>query len=115
MNEPEDPWEVRDLSKSLKEFWVGVCKNKNQGEKKEMGGIKYGVPRVVSWQLFPFIYKRIRSIENILNVFSAETSLGKEAEFINEGLPDRNKIVKFFRLLLLTLYLVIMICLIMLK
>ncbi len=62
-------------------------------------------------KMFPFIDKRING-EDVLSVFSAETPIGKEAEFINERLPDKNKVIKFFRFLLLTFYLLIIACLI---
>lgn len=62
-------------------------------------------------KMLPFIDKRIDG-ENILHVFSAETSIGKEAEFINERLPDKNKVIKFLRFLLLTFYILIIACLI---
>jgi hypothetical protein len=45
-------------------------------------------------RMFPFIGQRV--VENILHVFSAETSLGKESEFINERLPEKDKVIKFF-------------------
>ena len=50
-----------------------------------------------------------------MDVFSAETAQGKEAEFINQQLPERNKAIKFFRLLLLMLYMVAVVCLIIWK
>lgn len=65
-------------------------------------------------KFLPQIDKRIYE-ENLLDVFSAETARGKEAEFINQRLPERNKIVKFFRLLLLLFYMTAVICLILLK
>jgi hypothetical protein len=65
-------------------------------------------------KLFPFFRKRIQG-ESILHVFSAETLIGKEAEFINERLPQKNAVIKFFRFLLVTLYVIIIVCLIFLK
>ncbi|MBI3354957.1 MAG: hypothetical protein HY034_08745 [Nitrospirae bacterium] len=48
-------------------------------------------------KMFPFINKRIdwkiSNIENNLHIFSAETLTGKEAEFINERLPEKNKVI----------------------
>jgi hypothetical protein len=65
-------------------------------------------------KLFPQIERRING-DNLMDVFSAETAQGKEAEFINQQLPERNKAIKFFRLLLLMLYMVAVVCLIIWK
>ena len=61
-------------------------------------------------RIFPHIVKRYLE-EDILHVFSAETSNGKEAEFINEGLPEKNKVIKFLRIILSLIFLLVIICL----
>jgi hypothetical protein len=51
--------------------------------------------------------KMISDFWNKANVFSAETLLGKEAEFINEKLRDKDKVIRFLRLLLISFYVLV--------
>lgn len=51
-------------------------------------------------------------LSKLLNVFSAETVSGTEAEFINEDLPEKKEIVRLCRIILIGLYLVFTIYLI---
>jgi len=62
-------------------------------------------------RVFPFMRNRIPS-DQTLHVYSAETPDGKEAEFINDMLPERTKTIRFFRAILFTVYLFITIYLI---
>lgn len=55
---------------------------------------------------FPFIRER-DVVDSTLHVFSAETPDGKEAEFIDEQLPAKNKFVRFFRTILIAVYFLI--------
>ena len=50
-------------------------------------------------KIFPYMKRRYLD-EDTLHVFSAETSSGDEAEFIDEGLPEKNRIIRFFRIIL---------------
>lgn len=59
-------------------------------------------------RIFPYAQKRYLTDET-LHVFSAETPNGKEAELVNEGLPERDKVIRFFRLALLAVFLLIMV------
>ena len=60
-------------------------------------------------KLFPHMTRRYLN-EDTLHIFSAETSSGDEAEFINEGLIDKNKAIKFFRIILSLIFLIFIIC-----
>ena len=46
-----------------------------------------------------------QELSQMLHVFSAETTSGTEAEFINEYLPENSKIVRFLRIVLIAIYL----------
>ena len=59
-------------------------------------------------RIFPYMRERYLNVER-LKVFSAETSNGDEAEFINENLPEKNKVIRFFRIVLSTMFFAIMI------
>ncbi|MFC1533248.1 hypothetical protein ACFLZG_00160 [Thermodesulfobacteriota bacterium] len=61
-------------------------------------------------KIFPYMRKQYLN-EDKLHVFSAETSSGDEAEFTNEGLPDKNKAIKFFRIILFLIFLAVIFCL----
>ena len=60
-------------------------------------------------KIFPYMRQNLN--EGKSNVFSAETSNGDEAEFTNEDLFDKNKAIKFFRILLSLILLILIICL----
>jgi len=49
------------------------------------------------FRVFGAGFKRFR-------VFSAETAVGKEAEYIDEKLPQERKIIRSFRAFLISLY-----------
>lgn len=57
-------------------------------------------------RLFPLFRNRDITDET-LHVYSGETASGKEAEFIDDKLPEERKIVRFFRIILATLYFVV--------
>ena len=59
-------------------------------------------------RLLPYMRNRFVNDQSV-HVLSAETPNGKEAEFINEGLPEKNKIKHFFRAALILVYFIIMI------
>ena len=61
-------------------------------------------------KIFPFMRKLLLH-ENVLHVFSAETSRGDEAEFTNDELPDKNKVVNIFRIILSLIFFIFIVCL----
>lgn len=62
-------------------------------------------------KLFLFIREKY-VIGCALHIFSVETPNGKEAEFLDDKLLEKSKIVWFFRIILITVYFVIMVYLI---
>ena len=50
--------------------------------------------------MFPFLKNKDRS-QDLIHAYSSETVNGKEAEFIDELLPEKQKAVRFFRILFL--------------
>lgn len=57
---------------------------------------------------FPFIKNEYLN-KKLLHVFSAETSNGDEAEFINESLIDKDKAIKIFRIILSLIFFILII------